>query len=124
MLKVDVHVASYTLCANLSITYQQIIKGLSIKDSLKENEGMLFVLPYPSRRGFWMKNMKFSIDIIWLNTKKRIIHIEKSLEPCISHCHVFYPKEESKYVLETVAGFTDKHNLKEKDIVFFQLKKD
>ena len=48
-VKVNVSINNYTLITDLSITYEQIIKGLSIKDSLKENEGMLFVLKPSSK---------------------------------------------------------------------------
>jgi uncharacterized membrane protein (UPF0127 family) len=123
-VKVDVSINNYTLLTDLSITYEHIIRGLSSKISLKENEGMLFVLNPSSRRGFWMKDMKFSIDVIWLNENKEVIHIKKRLEPCVSNCPVYYPDRESKYVLETVAGFADKQNLKVGDTVFFELEKD
>jgi uncharacterized membrane protein (UPF0127 family) len=122
--KVNVSINNYTLMTDLSITDEQIIKGLSIKDSLKENEGMLFILNPSSRRGFWMKDMKFPIDVIWLNENKEIVHIKKSLEPCVSNCPVYYPDRESKYVLETVAGFANKQNLRVGDKVFFELQKD
>lgn len=65
-MKVDVSINYYILVADLSITHEQIIKS-----SLKENEGMLFVLNSSSRGGFWMKDMKFPIDVIWLNENKK-----------------------------------------------------
>jgi uncharacterized protein len=120
-VKINISINNYTLLADLSITYEQILLGLSNKSSIKENEGMLFVLNPSSRRGFWMKDMKFPIDVIWLNENKEIVHIKKSLEPCVTNCPVYYPDRESKYVLETVAGFADKQNLKVGDKVFFEL---
>ena len=78
-MRVNVSINNYTLLTDLSITYEEIIKGLSSKSSLKENEGMLFVLNSSSRRGFWMKDMKFAIDVIWLNENKEIIDIKKAL---------------------------------------------
>ena len=123
-MRVDVSINNYTLLTDLSITHEEIIKGLSSKSSLKENEGMLFVLNSSSRRGFWMKDMKFAIDVIWLNENKEIVDIKKTLDPCVSNCPVYYPDRESKYVLETVAGFADKQNLKVGDTVFFELEKD
>jgi uncharacterized membrane protein (UPF0127 family) len=71
-----------------------------------------------------MKDMKFPIDVIWLNQNKEIVHIKKSLDPCDSDCPVYYPDRKSKYVLETVAGFADKQNLKVGDVVFFELQED
>jgi uncharacterized membrane protein (UPF0127 family) len=100
-VKINISINNYTLLADLSITYEQILLGLSNKSSIKENEGMLFVLNPFSRRGFWMKDMKFPIDIIWLNENKEIVHIRKSLEPCETNCPVYNPDRESKYVLES-----------------------
>ena len=120
-MKVNISVNNCTLLADLSITYEQIILGLSNKSSIKENEGMLFVLSPSSRRGFWMKDMKFPIDVIWLNENKEIVYIKKNLMPCVTNCPVYYPDRESKYVLEVVAGFVDKQNLKVGDTIFFEL---
>lgn len=80
---------------------------------MKENEGMLFVYDGPSRQGFWMKDMKFPIDIIWLNGTGSIVHIEENLTPCISSliCPSYSPDKEAQYVLETVTGFSRRHQL-------------
>lgn len=119
--QITVSINNFTLTADLALTSEQITKGLAVKDTLNENEGMLFVFSNPSRSGFWMKDMKFPIDIIWLNKDKEIVHIEKNLQPCGTTCPMFRPDEDSKYVLETVSGFADKHNLKEGDKVVFEL---
>ena len=83
-------------------------KGLSVKNQLKENEGMLFVFEEPARYSFWMKDMKFPIGIMWLDSNGKIVHIEENLEPCplVFVCPSYAPNADSQYVLETVAGFT------------------
>ena len=50
---------------------------------MSENQGMLFIFNYPSKQGFWMKEMMFPLDIIWLDSNYSVIHIEKKLQPCI-----------------------------------------
>jgi uncharacterized membrane protein (UPF0127 family) len=55
--------------------------GLSGKESLKANEGMLFIFDTPTTYGFWMKDMKFAIDIVWLDPNKRIVWTEKTSLP-------------------------------------------
>jgi uncharacterized protein len=111
----------FELRVYLAVTNDQQIKGLSVKDHLKENEGMLFVSEQPSRQSFWMKDMKFPIDIIWLDSNGTVVHIEHTLHPCISvlnpaasirNCPIYTPDNDSQYVLETVAGFSQKHNVK------------
>ena len=57
-------------------------KGLSGKQSLEINKGMLFIFEKETLSGFWMKDMNFPIDIIWIDKNMRIIGIEKSPVPC------------------------------------------
>lgn len=85
-------------------------KGLSNHESLKNDTGMLFVFDEPGKYGFWMEGMKFSIDIVWLDSLKKVIHIEKNVSPD-SYPDVFFPPEDSLYALEFNAGFVDENNI-------------
>ncbi len=81
--------------------------GLSNRASLAPNSAMLFVFDKPDKYGFWMKDMKFNIDIIWLDKDAKVVHVEKNLSPD-SYPDTFIPPEDSQYVLEVNAGFADK----------------
>jgi uncharacterized protein len=113
-LQIKVTINNFDLTVHLAMTNEQIIKGLVIKDQLKENEGMLFVYQLPAKYTFSMRGMKFPIDIIWLDNARKIIHIEDSLEPCPSDidCPKFIPSAAALYVLETIAGFSNRHDVK------------
>lgn len=113
-LQTKVTVNNFDLTVYLAMNNKQIIKGLVIKNQLKENEGMLFVYQQPAKYRFSMRGMKFPIDIIWLNNARKVIHIEHSLEPCPSDsdCPKFIPTAAALYVLETIAGFSNKHDVK------------
>ena len=118
--KINVMVNGVPLVADVAITGDQRSKGLAVKDTLAENESMLFVFSKANDYSFWMKNMKFPIDIIWLGTDRYVIHIEHSLEPCESDaCPSYTPDDKAQYVLETVAGFAKKYNVTENTIVEF-----
>jgi uncharacterized protein len=112
-LQAKVIVNNFELIADLAITNDQQIKGLDVKDQLRENEGMLFVEKQPARYDFWMRGMKFPIDIIWLDSDRTVIHIEHNLQPCVSDldCSLHSPDKDALYILETVAGFSQKHNV-------------
>ncbi|MFZ2523353.1 MAG: DUF192 domain-containing protein, partial [Minisyncoccia bacterium] len=86
-------------------------KGLSGHKPLGSSEGMLFIFGSPGDHGFWMKDMTFSIDIIWFDKNKKIIHIEKSLSP-ETYPKTYSSKSDSLYVLELMAGTSDKLGLK------------
>ena len=124
-LQAKVIINGFELRVYLAVTNDQQIKGLSVKDHLKENEGMLFVYQQPSRQGFWMKDMKFPIDIIWLDNNGTVVYIKNSLQPCIMTfaflCPTYTPDKDSLYVLETGSGFSKKHGIKIGTHADFQL---
>jgi uncharacterized membrane protein (UPF0127 family) len=107
----------------LAETPEQQRKGLSIKNDLKDHEGMLFLFDTPEKNSFWMKEMKFPIDIIWINPNYKIIHIEKNLQPCISFliCTSYSPNENSQYVLEVNSHYTTRNNITVGDKVEFNI---
>ncbi len=99
------------------------IKGLSGRESLAENGGLLFEFKGESYYGIWMKNMNFPIDIAWLDKNKKIIHIKNNVSPD-TYPEVFYAFKKDKpilnlYVLETNANFLEKSNIKVGDILEF-----
>ncbi len=78
-------------------------KGLGGRADMKENEGMLFVFDAPDAACFWMKNMHFSLDMIWLDADKRVVHIEQNVSP-ETFPKSFCPGKPAKYVVELKAG--------------------
>lgn len=85
-------------------------KGLSAREIIGAKQGMLFVFDRPDRHGIWMKDMLFSIDIIWFNENFEAIKIQTNVSPD-TYPQVFEPDTQALYVLETRAGFVDRHNI-------------
>jgi len=78
-------------------------EGLAGVKCLRDNQGMLFVFNSSERHGIWMKNMSISIDILWLNTEKQVVYIERNVGP-ETYPTIFRPDNNSQYVLEMSAG--------------------
>jgi uncharacterized membrane protein (UPF0127 family) len=95
--------------------------GLSGTISLPQNQGKLFVFDTLSKPGFWMKDMNYGLDLVWLDKNFRIVDITKNVYP-ESYPEVFYPKKDVLYVLEVNAGFSTKNNLKENQLLTFSNK--
>ena len=85
-------------------------QGLSGRESLAENQGMLFVYRPPSRPPFWMKDMLFGIDLIWVSDNWEITQISKNVSPD-TFPQTFSPVLPTSFVLEVSAGFAKKHNI-------------
>ncbi|ASI14112.1 DUF192 family protein [Candidatus Mancarchaeum acidiphilum] len=88
--------------------------GLMYRDSLKENSCMLFIFDSAGKLGIWMYNMKFPIDVLWIDKNMAIIDIKENLQPCrsIFNCDIAYPKANSKYIIELNAGYVKSHDIK------------
>lgn len=93
-------------------------KGLSGRESMIENQGMLFIFDEAGNYPFWMPDMNFAIDIIWLDENKKIIFIKENATP-ESYPETWGGEVKAKYVLEVISGFSKKHNLKIGDSVVF-----
>ena len=89
---------------------EDLARGLSFREGLEKDAGMLFVFESLGYWGFWMKDMKFSIDIIWLDENFSVVHIEKKVAP-ETFPNSFEPNALSKYVLEVNAGFVDENKI-------------
>ncbi len=90
-------------------------RGLSGRAGLADNQGMFFIFDKPNTYGFWMKDMKFPIDIIWLKDNK-IIRFEENMAPQNgakdSELKIYYPPEPIQKVLEVKAGAVQRFGFK------------
>ena len=91
-------------------------KGLGGRDGLAPNEGMLFVFGNDGHYSFWMKDMKFAIDILWLTSEGKVVYVQSSLLPS-TFPSSFGPGDNARYVLELPAGFAQNHGILVGDLV-------
>jgi len=121
--QVHVTLNGQILIADISATPEQRVTGLTVKDTLAENEAMLFVFENEAEHRFWMKDMKFPIDIIWMDSDKSVVDIEHNLPPCNAGllCTTYMPDGDSLYVLETVGGLAQKYGVVKGTPVEFEL---
>jgi uncharacterized protein len=95
-------------------------RGLMHETRLPKAEGLLFVFPYPGMPGFWMKNMKFPIDILYVNEQDIVAYIVKNAQPCSgakTECPIYKPTHKTIRVLEINAGLSEEYNIHVGDAV-------
>ena len=91
--------------------------GLQGRNGLNQ-KGMLFNFVEDGRYRFWMKSMRFSLDIIWIDVNSRIVHIASNVPPCTSDpCPTYFSEQNARMVLEVPAGTTESHNVKVGDVI-------
>ncbi len=84
--------------------------GLSGRGALPADTGMLFVFDENGMYSFWMKDMKFSLDMIWISATSSIVTIAKSVSP-ETFPQTFISVSPARYILEVPAGFSDSQHV-------------
>ena len=108
---------AYVIVDNVRISveiadnFETRAKGLMFRDPLPENHGMIFIFENEENYPFWMANMKFNLDIIWMDSKGEVVYIARNVAPCGVPCSAVDPKANAKYVLEVNAGFADRYKI-------------
>jgi hypothetical protein len=111
---VTVKIGSATVQAELADTEPKQMRGLMFRSELPRDGGMLFAFGSEGRHGMWMMNTTIPLDIVWLDSKKKVVHIEHGVQPCkfLVVCRPYYPSVDSAYVLEVSSGYAQKHGIK------------
>ena len=93
-------------------------QGLMFRKGLDHGRGMLFVFDQEDVYPFWMKNMLFAIDMLWLDEAHRVVEIRSDVPACgTDPCPVYTPAVKAQYVLEIPAGDAVKSGIKTGDVL-------
>ncbi len=104
--------------AEIADTDEKRVLGLSGRENLPEDSGLLFIFPTSDYYPFWMKDMNFPIDILWIDENWTIVDITENVQP-ESYPQTFRPQTPAKYVLEINAGLSKDLNIKRGDKIRF-----
>ncbi|MEK7227287.1 MAG: DUF192 domain-containing protein [Patescibacteria group bacterium] len=98
-----IQIGEKTIIVEIADTEVEREMGLSGRETLADGAGMLFIFGTPGKYGFWMKDMNFPIDIVWVDESFIVRGVERLVNP-YTYPRVFYPPDNIKYVLEIGAG--------------------
>ncbi len=115
-----IRIGNSDISIELARTNTEQERGLGGRNVLSEHNGMLFVFNDPTIPGFWMKNMNFPIDIVWIR-ENRVIGVVENVDPQIgaveSELRVYTPPSSVDSVIELHAGAFKTFNAKVGDEV-------
>lgn len=97
-------------------------KGLMFRCGLDEDGGMLFTFSGEGRVGIWMLFMRFPIDLVFLDSKKRVTDIFEGIKPVSLNpktWKVYYPSAPSRYALELSQGTVKRTGTRTGDLLEF-----
>jgi len=118
--KRSLSIDGHTWTVEMATTMAQQACGLSGRDGLGVNDGMLFIFRSTGVQNFWMKDMKFSIDMIWISGDK-VAGFAEGAAPQpgapLWKLNIYTSPSGVDKVLEVNAGTVVKDNIKIGDIV-------
>ena len=114
----QVRISGEEIQVELALTQEERLQGLSNRTNLNPGSGMLFIFEQSGEHPFWMKEMNFPLDMIWINENMKVVYIKNNAQPN-DYPQIYGKGYDAKYVLEVVADFIEQHNLKIGDSVRF-----
>ncbi|MDO8565197.1 MAG: DUF192 domain-containing protein [bacterium] len=99
-------------------TEEERNQGLSDRLSIDNGSGMLFIFEIPGTYGFWMHDMNFPIDIVWIASDWNVVGVQTQINPD-TYPEVFYPPNSVKYVLEINSGEASRLGIDTGSILYF-----
>jgi len=117
----EIQINGQKILVEVSQTPNARQKGLSGRENICENCGMLFIFETPQKYTFWMKEMRFNLDMIWIYDNQ-VLKIVKNIPFAKGVGEVIDPQIVVDKVLEINAGKSDEWGIKEGDEVIFDLK--
>jgi len=104
--------------AEIADTPERWQRGYMNRPEVGQNEAMIFVFPYPEIHLFWMKNTLVPLDILWLDERLSIVHLETQVPPCRKDpCPNYGPARKVRFVLELRGSTAARHGLKTGDSI-------
>lgn len=115
---VSMRASGHTYNLTLATTPQAQARGLGGRSAMPSNQGMLFTFSNPGLECFWMKGMRFSLDMIWLNKQKKVVYVQSNVAPS-TYPNSFCPTLPAKYVIELDAGQVEAMHLQQGQHISF-----
>ncbi len=115
-----VEIDGQTFRVEIAATSIEQAQGLSGRVSLAPDAGMLFVFSHMTTPAFWMHEMEFPLDMVWISGGK-IVGISKNLPPAtFGETTIYNPPQPVDRVLEINAGLSDRYGFRVGDAVIFE----
>lgn len=115
----DLELGQSCITLEVATTEAARAQGLSGRRTLNNDQAMLFDFGRPVETCFWMKDMNFPIDIVWLNSRKEVVTIASNVQPA-SYPDSFCPDSPSEFVIEFNAGVAEQFGLSQGQKLDFQ----
>lgn len=104
-------IGGQTVSVSIADTPELRERGLSRHSGLRDHEGMFFIFPEDGYYAFWMKDMHFAIDMVWISSAGTVVFIKPEVSPG-TYPNTFTSPDSARYVVELPSGFCRRYGVK------------
>lgn len=100
------HIGEHLFFTELADTPEKMQTGMMYRNTMQENQAMLFIYPRPQAMTFWMKNTLIPLDMLFFNSSGVLQEIKSNIPPCQSADCPIYPakRKDNQFVIELKGG--------------------
>jgi uncharacterized membrane protein (UPF0127 family) len=98
-------------------------RGLMLRGSLPRNSALMMIFEKTGKHGIWMPLMRFSLDIVFLDSQKRVVGLHEKVKPVSFRkktWKVYYPEKPAKYAIELPIGEIKRKGIAAGNLLHFQ----
>ena len=99
------------------------MRGLMLRKNLPRDSALVMIFEKPGKHGIWMPLMRFSLDIVFLDSQKRVVGLHERVKPVSFRkktWKVYYPEKPAKYAIEFPAGTVKRKRIAAGNLLLFQ----
>jgi len=112
------HSGKYSYSLELATTANEQTQGLSGRKSMPKDHGMLFVFQREEQQCFWMKGMKFPLDMEWADASRRVVFLAEQVSPD-TYPRKYCSGDTAAYVIELNAGEVQRSGIHKGQVLNF-----
>lgn len=111
------------IIAEVMVRPEDMARGMMYRDSLPPDRGMLFIHHQSGQYPYWMHNVKIPLDIIWLDSSRRVVEVSTNTPPCSgkpsSECPSYGGTQSALFILELAGGLAEQYGVVEGVVLDF-----
>ncbi len=125
---IDVQLGDRSITVEVADDPEERVQGLSDREGMAADSGLLFVWEEEGPYQLWMKGMRFPLDFVWLDASQTVIEVHENVQPqpgaADAELKRYAPDGPSRFVIELNAGAAARLGIDAGDVLVFDKDSD
>lgn len=118
--RTDIRLGNSVFKAWIALNEDDRLAGLSKEGHINDSQALIMAFPEDDVHGVWMKGMTYPIDVVWLDSDKRVVYAIKNI-PFEDQEKIYSPNVKSRYIVELKAGMVERQSIRKDTTAIFDI---